>query len=128
MGTEVVKAKRTRYEHRNVVCHHCKNEIVGPRYKCGNCNDYDLCEKCEAIEGLHPPSHVFVKMHLPAVLTGQPELLLVVNIYEGEKEREEERKKVDSDPEADQKLVQTFGRGWTMKKEVEQENETSGDT
>merc|ERR1711962_1132311 len=86
--------KRMRYQHLNVICDHCETEIFGPRYKCGNRSDYDPCENCESIEGLHTPSHVFVKMHYPAALVGRRSVggrsrpLLRANIYE---EREKER-------------------------------------
>ncbi|KAJ2822232.1 hypothetical protein FBU31_004653, partial [Coemansia sp. 'formosensis'] len=47
--------------HPNVVCDACDFPIVGVRYKCGNCLDYDLCEGCEATVK-HNENHLFVKM------------------------------------------------------------------
>ena len=61
-----------------------------------NCSDYDLCEHCELIEGVHTPSHVFLKIHYPSVhagrktSAGKSRPLLRTNIYE---EREKEREK-----------------------------------
>jgi hypothetical protein len=36
-----------------------------------NCPDFDLCEPCEAIEGIHDASHVFVKLRFPGVGIGR---------------------------------------------------------
>ena len=53
-----------------------------------NCNDYDLCEDCEAVEGEHDPTHVFVKLRKPAKNAGRKNgrgkmvPLLKENIYE----------------------------------------------
>ena len=61
-----------------------------------NCSDYDLCETCEGIDGIHIPSHVFLKLHYPSNHAGRksywdaPKPLLNANIYE---ERETEREK-----------------------------------
>jgi hypothetical protein len=73
----------------NATCDACQAAIVGVRFKCGNCADYDICAPCEAqnskliAEGkkaLHESTHVFVKsthalvsgreVLLPRVLTG----------------------------------------------------------
>jgi hypothetical protein len=52
--------------HRYVVCDSCsQNPIVGVRYKCSVCTDYDLCEKCEAKTGIHDASHPFLKIATP---------------------------------------------------------------
>ena len=36
-----------------------------------HCPDYDLCEQCEAIEGVHDPGHVFLKLKRPAAGVGR---------------------------------------------------------
>ncbi len=53
--------------HLGIICDNCNNTIIGVRYKCGHCIDYDLCETCEAVELIHNPSHVFLKLRQPAI-------------------------------------------------------------
>ncbi|KAF9581823.1 hypothetical protein BGW38_001032 [Lunasporangiospora selenospora] len=51
--------------HRGITCNSCRTvPIRGIRYKCVNCQDYDLCEGCEAAE-VHLRSHVFMKIRIP---------------------------------------------------------------
>jgi len=52
--------------HTGVTCDGCnKSPIVGVRYKCANCPNFDLCEECEAKGTLHVATHVFVKIRKP---------------------------------------------------------------
>ncbi|XP_053619095.1 protein ref(2)P-like [Plodia interpunctella] len=37
-------------EHDDVVCNNCKDAILGFRYKCVICPDYDLCSVCETVQ------------------------------------------------------------------------------
>jgi len=49
--------------HRNVTCDICGQEgIVGTRYKCTVCPDYDLCETCEP---QHDRSHPMIRINVP---------------------------------------------------------------
>merc|ERR1712233_55491 len=48
------------------VCDKCEQNIVGVRYKCLSCPDYDLCSTCEeqnAQEHFHSEEHVFAKLY-----------------------------------------------------------------
>ena len=59
--------------HPHYICDGCQmNPIIGVRYKCVVCNDFDLCEKCEA-KGEHP--HALLKIRHP---TQAPLKLFVV--------------------------------------------------
>ncbi|RDD45226.1 Next to BRCA1 gene 1 protein [Trichoplax sp. H2] len=59
------------YVHDKVFCDVCNQTIVGIRYKCGNCADYDLCEQCESIPNIHDNTHVFLKLRKPVVAAGR---------------------------------------------------------
>ncbi|CAH1788980.1 unnamed protein product [Owenia fusiformis] len=59
------------YCHMGIICDNCDQTIVGARYKCGNCEDYDLCEQCEAKDVLHDPDHVFLKIRRPVLSAGR---------------------------------------------------------
>jgi len=52
--------------HDNVRCDGCGVfPIVGPRYNCTVCRDFDLCANCERTAG-HPPEHPLLKYRQPA--------------------------------------------------------------
>jgi hypothetical protein len=50
--------------HPSVLCDHCNEGIIGIRYKCAQCPDFDLCEECESCHN-HDPSHAFLKLRVP---------------------------------------------------------------
>jgi len=54
--------------HYHVICDGCgKHDICGVRYKCAQCDDYDLCQDCIRKAGsLHDPTHMFYPMCVPA--------------------------------------------------------------
>ena len=48
------------------LCNNCFSDIIGIRYQCSICCNYDLCESCEAIsEQVHDSSHLFLKSKSP---------------------------------------------------------------
>jgi hypothetical protein len=54
--------KEERTVHHGIVCDGCQTTpIVGTRYKCTICPDFDLCESCEA-KGAHQAEHPLVKL------------------------------------------------------------------
>jgi hypothetical protein len=64
----------------NVCCDGCHMKpLVGIRYKCANCLNFDLCENCETqSEETHDPDHVFLKVKRPTTKLFFPRL---PNIY-----------------------------------------------
>ncbi|RIA93490.1 hypothetical protein C1645_819352 [Glomus cerebriforme] len=44
-------------------CNVCNKYIVGVRYKCGHCDDYDICSNCETSN--HNRNHMFIKIKRP---------------------------------------------------------------
>ena len=54
-----------RIVHKGVKCNQCgKNNIIGIRYKCSTCPNYNLCEDCEE-DSTHDEDHIFVKIREP---------------------------------------------------------------
>ena len=66
------KARRDSYVHRGIECNSCGVcPIQGIRYRCANCQDFDLCEDCEA-QQVHFKTHIFYKVRIPAPTLGNP--------------------------------------------------------
>jgi len=40
----------------DALCNYCQKQIVGVRYKCTVCPDFDMCESCKN-QGIHDPAH-----------------------------------------------------------------------
>lgn len=51
-------------EHSGVTCDGCDGKIVGYRYKCSRCFDFDLCSSCEG-KGVHPADHEMILIKTP---------------------------------------------------------------
>lgn len=59
--------KKEKPIHTNVTCDGCGlYPIVGIRYKCSECYDFDYCEKCEEADN-HNHNHVFLKIKKPYI-------------------------------------------------------------
>lgn len=54
-------------EHENVVCNNCfENNIKGKRFICAECNNYNLCQKCEKLfyqKQIHPREHILIQVN-----------------------------------------------------------------
>jgi len=56
--------------HKGVTCDICENgPIIGPRYKCLQCPNFDMCDTCQAT-GAHQANHPILKMNKPAPRQG----------------------------------------------------------
>lgn len=52
--------------HRGVCCDSCgMSPIIGARFKCSVCADFDLCEACEQKEDAHRSDHPLLKLRRP---------------------------------------------------------------
>jgi len=47
----------------NALCNKCHNQIVGIRWKCNECSDYDLCTTCKHSDHGHNPEHTWQEHH-----------------------------------------------------------------
>lgn len=50
-------------EHPGIICDGCEGKVIGRRYKCTECPDYDLCQSCES-KGIHS-EHNFMMYDTP---------------------------------------------------------------
>merc|ERR1712107_304710 len=63
LGGKKVGEQQAGVEHPGIVCDGCDGPVLGPRYKCLVCADYDLCKSCES-RGLHS-EHKMVRLPQP---------------------------------------------------------------
>lgn len=67
-------------KHIGVWCDVCRRRnFAGTRWKCGNCANYDLCDRCHEIPSIrhqHNPGHVYVELDRPVALRDNEQPLL----------------------------------------------------
>ena len=70
--------------HDGVACDVCgTSPLVGVRYKCVNCDDFNMCEKCDASGAGEHPSDVVVP--LGVVVEGEEGVPKLVDLLEPER-------------------------------------------
>ena len=66
-----------KFIHKGIVCNKCGQEnIVGIRYKCAQCSNFNLCENCENVYN-HDIKHIMVKIRYP--YKNENELKSIIN-------------------------------------------------
>ncbi|XP_013408056.1 uncharacterized protein LOC106172026 [Lingula anatina] len=71
------------YVHRGITCNLCgQSPVCGTRFKCANCIDYDVCERCEP-KDLHNKTHLFIKIRIPLPPLANPRMPLFKPLYPG---------------------------------------------
>jgi sequestosome 1 len=83
--------------HSNVSCDACDKPVVGFRYKCVICPDFDLCGKCEA-KGTHA-DHNMIRLANPEVVWPHHFFKRLNKIHERMSKRAESRDKKDDGDE-----------------------------
>ena len=78
------QARKEGYIHRGITCNSCQaSPICGIRYKCANCVDYDICERCEVRDD-HNKTHLFIKIRIPMPPLTNPRAPCLKPLYPGE--------------------------------------------
>jgi hypothetical protein len=67
--------------HEGVQCNACGFPLVGIRYKCGICVEYNLCEDCEKLQDIHPIDHPLLKIRVPLPPTFQSVHVIATNLH-----------------------------------------------
>jgi Zinc finger, ZZ type len=57
--------------HENIRCDECRGKVFGTRYKCMQCEDFDLCMDCER-QKLHP-EHLMLRLTHRCIADVPPE-------------------------------------------------------
>eukprot|EP01119_Soliformovum_irregulare_P003773 TRINITY_DN14838_c0_g1_i1.p1 TRINITY_DN14838_c0_g1~~TRINITY_DN14838_c0_g1_i1.p1 ORF type:complete len:514 (+),score=65.71 TRINITY_DN14838_c0_g1_i1:47-1588(+) len=60
-SSSLSESRFSNVEH-NIKCNNCEQLIVGTRYKCSSCLEYNLCESCEKLGVEHDESHPFLRL------------------------------------------------------------------
>jgi len=69
--TQTSGTAQHRADSHNAVSNECKAAIVGVRYRCSMCPNYDLCDTCMAKTPIaHPAEHLFLRINHPRVPAG----------------------------------------------------------
>ena len=64
----IQKENQLNEEHPNVICNNCFEKIIGRRFICSECNNYNLCQQCEKLffkKQIHNRKHVLIQINSP---------------------------------------------------------------
>jgi hypothetical protein len=87
MGHKNTKYCQRGIVHKNVRCEHCGlDPLVGWRYMCTICEDYNLCENCEEAHATRH-GHPFIKVTYPSLLNSFNDSYFKMNYYEPKNEK-----------------------------------------
>lgn len=68
-GLSLTSPRAARNSVHLATCDLCTVAIVGIRHKCFQCPDYDLCQECLPLAGIHHPSHDFIPISFPGQIS-----------------------------------------------------------
>ena len=81
--------------HKGIKCNECgMNDIIGIRYKCSKCPNYNLCENCEE-NTEHDENHMFVKIREPVYEENQLNKTIYQSMLNITKKKEEKERGKD---------------------------------
>lgn len=96
--------------HRGVECDGCQGNVVGFRYKCLVCEDFDLCGDCE-VSG-HNSEHNMIRISNPQIIWPQQVFspLRIINQYNeiSNEEKSKQKKKTSDDSTAESLNIETL--------------------
>ena len=77
------QAERDSIIHRGITCNSCSSSPVkGIRFKCLNCEDYDICSQC-LVHDTHDSNHIFGRIVVPIPPLINPRHILMKPFYLG---------------------------------------------
>ena len=68
------------YRHQDIICNKCGKEIIGDRFKCLQCKNFNLCEICEKSYN-HDIKHIMIVIPIPLENENELSDKLDKNIY-----------------------------------------------
>ncbi|KAI6659070.1 hypothetical protein LOD99_14746 [Oopsacas minuta] len=121
--SSLMKTSSSSMCHTGILCKLCNKTIIGNRYKCGNCAEFDLCELCLLNPDAHDPTHILMLIRLPCPGAGyiddEPVPMLRENIYQPNDNNEEKLfKQFYADKQANKKAKKALKLERKIKKMI----------
>ncbi|CAH2060874.1 unnamed protein product, partial [Iphiclides podalirius] len=109
--------------HNDIICDNCGNPIMGFRYKCVNCEDFDLCQKCEMQEA--HPDHYMLRIPKPLkfkladnLITKWRKLFKSAHILPNSEEESKVQENMSSDDEPITKYAKDYDSGVDLSEDI----------